>query len=134
MHTVALNTPGKSHLLIGNEAIARGALESGLDFSAAYPGNPSSEIMETLASVAREMGFYAEWSVNEKVALESAVAASFTGLKAITSMKQNGVNVVSDFMTNLTLTGIRGGVVLVTCDDPGGISSTNEEDAVFMPV
>ncbi len=129
MHTVALNTPGESYLLIGNEAIARGALEAGLDFSAAYPGNPSSEIMETLALVAKEMGFYAEWSVNEKVALESAVAASFTGLRAITSMKQNGVNVVSDFMTNLTLTGIRGGVVLVTCDDPGGISSTNEEDA-----
>jgi len=129
MHTVALDTSGEVHLLIGNEAIARGALEAGLDFSAAYPGNPSSEIMETLAAVAKELKFYAEWSVNEKVALESAAAASFAGLRAMTAMKQNGVNVVSDFMTNLTLTGIKGGLVLVTCDDPGGISSTNEEDA-----
>ncbi|MBW1643188.1 MAG: 4Fe-4S binding protein [Deltaproteobacteria bacterium] len=129
MHTVALDTPGEAYLLIGNEAIARGALEAGLDFSAAYPGNPSSEIMETLAAVAKDLKFYAEWSVNEKVALESAAAASFAGLRAMTAMKQNGVNVVSDFMTNLTLTGVKRGLVLVTCDDPGGISSTNEEDA-----
>lgn len=128
-HSVALNTPKKTYLLIGNEAIARGALEAGLDFAAAYPGNPSSEIMETLAEVSKDMGFYAEWSVNEKVALESAAAASFAGLRAMTAMKQNGVNVVSDFMTNLTLTGVKGGLVLVSCDDPGGISSTNEEDA-----
>jgi indolepyruvate ferredoxin oxidoreductase alpha subunit len=129
MNRVALDTPDEKYLLIGNEAIARGALEAGLDFAAAYPGNPSSEIMETLASVAKDMRFYAEWSVNEKVALESAAAASFAGLRAMTAMKQNGVNVASDFMTNLTLTGVKGGLVLVTCDDPGGISSTNEEDA-----
>jgi len=129
VNTVGLNTPDETYLLIGNEAIARGALEAGLDFSAAYPGNPSSEIMETLASVSKELNFYAEWSVNEKVALETAAAASFAGLRAMTAMKQNGVNVVSDFMTNLTLTGVKGGLVLVTCDDPGGISSTNEEDA-----
>lgn len=128
-HTVSQNTPNTTYLLIGNEAIARGALEAGIDFTAAYPGNPSSEIMETLAAVSREMNFYAEWSVNEKVALESAAAASFAGLRALTAMKQNGVNVVSDFLTNLTLTGVKGGLVLVTCDDPGGISSTNEEDA-----
>ena len=116
-------------LLQGNEAIARGALEAGVAFCASYPGNPSSEIMETLAEASKELPIYAEWSVNEKVALEAATAASFSGLRAIVSMKQNGVNVVSDFLTNLTLSGTKGGLVLVSCDDPSGISSTNEEDA-----
>ncbi len=120
---------GEERLLQGNEAIARGALEAGVRFCAGYPGNPSSEIIETLAEAAKELPIYAEWSINEKVALEAATAASFAGLKAIVSMKQNGVNVVSDFLTNLTLSGTGGGLVLVTCDDPGGISSTNEEDA-----
>lgn len=132
MHEIGLDKPGKTLLLIGNEAIARGALEAGVHFCAGYPGNPSSEIMETLASVAKELGIYAEWSVNEKVALEAATAASFAGLRAIVTMKQNGVNVVSDFLTNLSLSGTKGGLVLVTCDDPGGISSTNEEDARFI--
>jgi indolepyruvate ferredoxin oxidoreductase alpha subunit len=78
---------------------------------------------------------YVEWSTNEKVALEAATAASFAGCRAIASMKQNGVNVVSDFLTNLTLSGTKGGIVLVSCDDPGGISSTNEEDArVFAQI
>ncbi|RJR18019.1 MAG: indolepyruvate ferredoxin oxidoreductase subunit alpha [Desulfobacteraceae bacterium] len=120
---------GSELLLQGNEAIARGALESGVRFCAGYPGNPSSEIIETLAEAAKEIPVYAEWSINEKVALEAAAAASFAGLRAIVSMKQNGVNVVSDFLTNLSLSGTGGGLVLVTCDDPGGISSTNEEDA-----
>jgi len=120
---------GDERLLQGNEAIARGALEAGVRFCAGYPGNPSSEILETLAEAAKELPIYAEWSINEKVALEAAAAASFAGLRAIVSMKQNGVNVVSDFLTNLTLSGTGGGLVLVTCDDPGGISSTNEEDA-----
>lgn len=120
---------GEERLLQGNEAIARGALEAGVRFCAGYPGNPSSEIVETLAEAAKELPIYAEWSINEKVALEAAAAASFAGLRAIVSMKQNGVNVVSDFLTNLTLSGTGGGLILVTCDDPGGISSTNEEDA-----
>ncbi len=118
-------------LLQGNEAIARGALEGGAVFCAGYPGNPSSEIIETLAEAAKELPVYVEWSVNEKVALEAATAASFSGCRALVSMKQNGVNVVSDFLTNLTLSGTKGGLVLVSCDDPGGISSTNEEDARY---
>lgn len=122
-------TGGAELLLQGNEAIARGALEAGVRFCAGYPGNPSSEIIETLSEAAGHLPIYAEWSVNEKVALEAATAASFAGLRAIVSMKQNGVNVVSDFLTNLSLSGTGGGIVLVTCDDPGGISSTNEEDA-----
>jgi len=129
MNVIAKDSPGAVFLLMGNEAIARGALEAGVRFAAAYPGNPSSEIMETLASVAGERGIYAEWSVNEKVALEAAAAASFAGVRAMASMKQNGVNVVSDFLTNLTLSGVKGGLLLISCDDPGGISSSNEEDA-----
>jgi len=120
---------GIQALLQGNQAIARGALEGGVSFCAAYPGNPSSEILETLAEAATCLPIYVEWSINEKVALEAATAASFAGLRAIASMKQNGVNVASDFLTNLSLSGIKGGLVLVSCDDPGGISSTNEEDA-----
>ena len=124
--------PGEIALLQGNEAIARGALEAGLSLAAAYPGNPSSEILESLADSAASAGIYVEWSVNEKVAVETAAAASFTGLKAMASMKQNGVNVAQDFICNLTISGTRGGMVLVTADDPSGISSTNEEDARFI--
>ncbi len=121
---------GSSDLLLqGNEAIARGALEGGVVFCAGYPGNPSSEIIETLAEAAKDLPIYVEWSTNEKVALEAATAASFSGCRALVSMKQNGVNVASDFLTNLTMSGTKGGLVLVTCDDPSGISSTNEEDA-----
>lgn len=126
-------TPGSQVLLQGNEAIARGALEAGIAAAFAYPGNPSSEILETLAQSAQGAGIYVEWSVNEKVALESAAAASFSGLRAMASMKQNGVNVAQDFICNITISGSGpGGVVLVTCDDPSGISSTNEQDARFI--
>ncbi|MFO7985741.1 MAG: indolepyruvate ferredoxin oxidoreductase subunit alpha [Desulfatiglandaceae bacterium] len=120
---------GKEVLLQGNEAIARGALEAGVAFCAGYPGNPSSEIIENLARASKRLPIYVEWSVNEKVALEAATAASFAGCRAMACMKQNGVNVTSDFLTNLALSGTKGGLVLVSCDDPGGISSTNEEDA-----
>ncbi|MFH0813563.1 MAG: indolepyruvate ferredoxin oxidoreductase subunit alpha [Pseudomonadota bacterium] len=120
---------GIEMLLQGNEAIARGALEAGVSFCAGYPGNPSSEIIETLAEASKSLPIYVEWSTNEKVALEAAAAASFAGCRALVSMKQNGVNVASDFLTNLTLSGSKGGLVLITCDDPAGISSTNEEDA-----
>lgn len=120
---------GKEILLQGNEAIARGALEAGVAFCAGYPGNPSSEIIENLAKASQRLPIYVEWSVNEKVALEAATAASFAGCRAMACMKQNGVNVTSDFLTNLSLSGTKGGLVLVSCDDPGGISSTNEEDA-----
>ncbi|MCU0579464.1 MAG: thiamine pyrophosphate-dependent enzyme, partial [Desulfobacterota bacterium] len=119
-------------LLMGNEAIARGALEAGVSFAAGYPGNPSSEIIETLAGETSRQRLYVEWSINEKVALEAAAAASFSGLRALAAMKQNGVNVASDFITNLTLSGTGAGLLLITCDDPSGISSTNEQDARFI--
>jgi len=129
MSLISLDSPGREVLLMGNEAIARGALEAGISVAAAYPGNPSSEIIGALADVANEMGIYVEWSVNEKVALEVAAAAAVSGLNAVVAMKQNGLNVASDFLLNLNLTGIRGGLVLVVCDDPAGISSTNEQDS-----
>jgi indolepyruvate ferredoxin oxidoreductase alpha subunit len=129
MSSIAQNAPGKTVLLMGNEAIARGALEAGVRVCAAYPGNPSSEIIGALARVAKEMGLHVEWSVNEKVALEVAAAASFAGLRGLCAMKQNGLNVASDFLLNLNLTGCGGGLVLVVADDPAGVSSSNEEDS-----
>ena len=129
MTKITQQTGGAQVLLQGNEAIARGALEGGAVFCAGYPGNPSSEIIETLAEASKSLPIYVEWSVNEKVALEAATAASFAGCRALASMKQNGVNVASDFLTNLSLSGTKGGIVLVSCDDPSGISSTNEEDS-----
>jgi len=129
MNIIAQRSGGINVLLQGNQAIARGALEGGAVFCAGYPGNPSSEIIENLSDAAKDLPIYVEWSVNEKVALECATAASFAGCRAIVAMKQNGVNVVSDFLTNLSLSGTKGGLALITCDDPSGISSTNEEDA-----
>jgi len=129
MSLISKNEPGREFLLMGNEAIARGALEAGISVAAAYPGNPSSEIIESLSKVAEELGIYVEWSINEKVALEVAAAGAASGLNAIVAMKQNGMNVASDFLLNLNLSGIRGGLVLVACDDPSGISSTNEQDS-----
>ncbi|MDD5127551.1 MAG: thiamine pyrophosphate-dependent enzyme [Dehalococcoidales bacterium] len=128
-----IDAPGTSQLLMGNEAIARGALEAGIGFASAYPGTPSSEIMGSLAPVAKKMGFYAEWSVNEAVAIEAAAGASFAGVRAITSMKQNGRSVVADFVSTIVLTGLgKGGMVMVVCDDPQAHSSGNEDDTRTM--
>jgi indolepyruvate ferredoxin oxidoreductase alpha subunit len=129
MSLITQDAPGRTVLLMGNEAIARGALEAGAKVFAAYPGNPSSEIAGSLSSAADVLDFHVEWSVNEKVAMEVVAAASFSGLRALCSMKQNGLNVAADFLLNLNLTGCRGGLVVVVADDPGGISSTNEEDS-----
>jgi indolepyruvate ferredoxin oxidoreductase alpha subunit len=129
MANIDIDAPGTSQLFIGNEAIARGALEADIGFAAAYPGTPSSEILGSLAQVARKVGIYAEWSINEMVAMEAAAGASFAGIRSLASMKQNGVNVVSDFLANLVMTGTgKGGLVLVSCDDPSAISSSNEQD------
>ncbi len=126
------DAPGQTLLLMGNEAIARGAIEAGVRVCAAYPGNPSSEIIGSLSKIADDLGMHVEWSVNEKVALEVVAAASFAGLRGLTAMKQNGLNVASDFLLNLNLSGTQRGLVLVVCDDPGALSSTNEEDSRFF--
>ena len=113
-------------LLSGNEAVARGAYESGVSVAAAYPGTPSTEILETIASEFPEI--YAQWSPNEKVAFEVGIGCSFAGGRALVAMKHVGVNVAADPLFTLSYTGVRGGFVLVSADDPGMHSSQNEQD------
>jgi len=113
-------------LLSGNEAIARGAYEYGVKVAAAYPGTPSTEILE---NITRYPDVYAEWSPNEKVALEVALGASFTGIRALAAMKHVGLNVASDPLMTSSYTGISGGLVIVVADDPGMHSSQNEQDS-----
>ncbi len=115
-------------LLMGNEAIAYGAVEAGAQVAAAYPGTPSSEILGTLAAMAGEYGFYAEWSINEKAALETAAGASLAGARSLVAMKQVGLNVASDPLMSLAYIGVKGGLVLVVADDPGPHSSQTEQD------
>jgi indolepyruvate ferredoxin oxidoreductase alpha subunit len=114
--------------LNGNEAIAQGAWEAGMRVAAAYPGTPSTEILETLARYPAE-DLYAEWSTNEKVALDVAIGASFAGARALAAMKHVGLNVAADALMSLTYIGVNGGLVLVVCDDPGIHSSQNEQDS-----
>jgi indolepyruvate ferredoxin oxidoreductase, alpha subunit len=130
--TITSDAPGKSMFMLGNEAIARGAIEAGLQVYAAYPGTPSSEISETLINSGKEMGFYGEWSVNEKVAFEVAFGASTTGVRSMTSCKHVGLNVAHDTLMSATYMGARGGMVLVDADDPGLWSSQNEQDNRFI--
>ena len=113
-------------VLTGNEAIARGAYEGGARFAAAYPGTPSSEILDTIGREYEEI--YAEWAPNEKVALEATMGASIAGARAMACMKHVGVNVAADPLMTLSYTGVRGGLVLVTADDPELYSSQNEQD------
>jgi len=129
MANIEINAPGKTELLLGNEAIARGALEAGIGVATGYPGTPASEIIDTLASIAAKMDIYVELGVNEKIAVEVAAGASFAGIPALTAMKYNGLNVASDAVALLSPGNIgKGGLVLVVADDPGGISSDNEQD------
>ncbi len=115
-------------LLMGNEAIAWGAVEAGVQVAAGYPGTPSSEVLSTLAQLAVKRGFYVEWSVNEKVALEVAAGAAYAGARAMVTMKQVGLNVAADPLMTLAYIGVKGGLVLVVADDPGPHSSQNEQD------
>ncbi|RLG52964.1 MAG: indolepyruvate ferredoxin oxidoreductase subunit alpha [Thermoproteota archaeon] len=125
---IASGEPGRKVLLLGNEAIARGAVEAGVSVAASYPGTPSSEIGLTLAQIAEQVGMYFEWSVNEKVAFETAAAAAMSGLRALAFMKHVGLNVAADAFVSLAYTGCPGGFLLVTADDPSCHSSQNEQD------
>lgn len=116
-------------MMMGNDAFARGFLEAGASVAAGYPGTPSSEIIENLAKASHARNLYVEWSVNEKVAMEVAAAASFAGLRTAAVMKQVGVNVASDFMLHLSESGTRGGMILISCEDPGALSSGNEGES-----
>ncbi|MGC9009774.1 MAG: indolepyruvate ferredoxin oxidoreductase subunit alpha [Sulfolobales archaeon] len=115
-------------LLLGNEAIALGALEAGIGVATAYPGTPSSEIIGTIERYARELGVYVEWSVNEKVAFEIAWAAALSGVRSLTAMKHVGLNVASDALMSSAYTGVSEGFVIVSADDPSMWSSQNEQD------
>lgn len=116
----------KVKIMLGNEAIARGAYEAGVKVSAAYPGTPSTEISENLVKYKDEL--YCEWSPNEKVAMEVAIGASISGVRAMASMKHVGVNVASDPLYTASYIGANGGLVMVAADDPGLYSSQNEQD------
>lgn len=126
---ITANEPGKTYLMQGNEAISRGALEAGIRFAAAYPGSPSSEILTMLGHVAEEMDIYAEWSTNETCALEACLGASFARVRSLCIMKQNGLLTVGDALHSASLSGVRGGLVLIVADDPSAHSSTNEFDS-----
>ena len=129
LEAVALSPDGAKDVrpLTGNEAIARGAWEAGVKVAAAYPGTPSTEILESLARYPAE-SVHAQWSTNEKVALDVAIGASFAGRRALAAMKHVGLNVAADAFMSITYIGVNGGLVLVVCDDPGIHSSQNEQD------
>ena len=116
----------EKRILLGNEAIARGAYEAGVKGSAAYPGTPSTEVSESLVQYDE---IYAEWAPNEKVATEVAIGASIAGVRSMCVMKHVGINVAADPLYTAAYTGVRGGLVLVVADDPGMYSSQNEQDS-----
>ncbi len=124
----------EQRVVLGNEAIARGVVESGCHFFAAYPGTPSSEILPAIVRFKKEnnLDIYVEWSTNEKVAFENALVASYTGKRAAVAMKQVGLNVATDPLMSSAYIGTIGGFVIISCDDPGPYSSQTEQDTRFM--
>jgi indolepyruvate ferredoxin oxidoreductase alpha subunit len=124
----------EKRVLLGNEAIARGIVESGCHFVASYPGTPSSEILPAVVRFKEEnhLETYIEWSTNEKVAFENALVASYTGKRAAVAMKQVGLNVAADPLMSSAYIGTVGGFVIISCDDPGPHSSQTEQDTRFM--
>ena len=116
-------------LMLGNEAVAWGAIAAGVDFASGYPGTPSSEVLQTLIDTSEAYGHYAEWSTNEKVAVEAAAAASWAGKRSLAVMKHLGLNVAADALTTLAYTGIRGGLVIFSAGDAQCHTSSNELDA-----
>ena len=128
MHALLSGQPGERRLLLGNEAIVRGALEAGVAVAATYPGTPASEIGDRFYQISQESDLYFEYSTNEKVALEVAAGAAASGLRAMCSMKHVGVNVAADTLMTLAYSGVKGGLVLISADDPSLFSSQNEQD------
>lgn len=121
-------------LLLGDEAIAQGALDAGISGIYAYPGTPSTEITEYVqkSKYAREQGIHSQWSVNEKTAMETALGMSYAGKRAMVCMKHVGLNVAADPFVNSAITGANGGLIVVSADDPSMHSSQNEQDSRFL--
>ena len=117
----------RKEYVMGNGAIALGALEAGIRLVSGYPGTPSSEIIETIGKY-KQGSVHVEWSVNEKAAMEVAASASYSGARTLVTMKQVGLNVASDPLMSLAYVGVKGGMVVVSADDPGPISSQTEQD------
>ena len=122
------DAPGEKLILLGNEAIIRGALESGVQFVTTYPGTPASEIGNVFNKIAHKASVYFEFSTNEKVAMEAGAGASFCGLRALVAMKHFGLNVASDFFLPLVYSGVKAGMVVMIADDPSCWSSAQSEE------
>jgi len=132
MKSEVLEKEGKKVVFLGNEAIARGALEAGVGVVTAYPGTPSSEVPAVLSRLAENLGFYFEYSVNEKVALETAAGAAWSGVRALVCMKHFGLNVAADSLMPIAYCGVKGGLVIMVADDPQAYSSVqSEQDSRF---
>jgi indolepyruvate ferredoxin oxidoreductase alpha subunit len=129
-----IDEPGRVCLMQGNEALVRGAVEAGIHYAASYPGSPSSQVLGMLGNIADKAGLYAEWSANESCALEACFGASFADARAMCIVKQNGLLVAGDALHCGAMHGVRGGLVLVTSDDPSAHSSTNELDSRHQAV
>ncbi len=132
MHELLTPGNGRKLLLLGNEAIVRGALEANVRFVAAYPGTPSSEIIDRFAQLGDEAGVYVEYSVNEKISMETACAAAISGVRSLCSMKHVGLNVAADAFMTLAYVGVKAGMVIVVADDPSLHSSQNEQDTRYF--
>ena len=128
MHKLLTDNPGETMLLLGNEAIARGAIEAGVAVASTYPGTPSSEISLNFFQMSQESDLYFEYSTHEKVAMEVAAAAANSGVRSMCVMKHVGVNVAADALMTLAYVGVKGGMVVLTADDPYMFSSQNEQD------
>jgi len=128
MHKLLTEHPGLKMLLLGNEAITRGAIEAGVAVATTYPGTPSSEISTNFFQISMESDLYFEYSTNEKVALEVAAATANSGVRSMCVMKHVGMNVAADVFMTLAYIGVKGGLVIVTADDPYMFSSQNEQD------
>ena len=131
MHELLIPQTNRPQFLLGNEAIVRGALESGVCVVAAYPGTPSSEIIDRFSQLGDEAGIYVEYSVNEKVSMEVACAAAICGVRSLCSMKHVGLNVAADAFMTLAYVGVKAGMVIVVADDPSLHSSQNEQDSRY---
>ena len=128
MHKLLTDNPGERMLLLGNEAIARGGIEAGVAFASTYPGTPSSEISTNFFHVSQQSDLYFEYSTNEKVAFEVAAAAANSGVRSMCMMKHVGLNVAADPLLTLAYVGVKGGMIVLTADDPFMFSSQNEQD------